>query len=274
MNEICKAHATHLRCAPERLATVSRARVRACGTPRPDTSLRNAAIAVGLRVLRSDRRRRPRERRGLAFSARARALHLLSPRPAEPDQNTAERSSNDLSRGPKKRRTLRNIAAFGATQSYQTAPLCQAKRSGSSARKLPDPRHSRDRHARAAATGRARAGNASARRGAERSTPRCDTCAVAHPLPPGDAMLRRSCRNFDAGVGDPPGFREMRRPAELCGTALRRESTALFWEIPTPPTRSFKGTCRSPEAARSAGRRASARSGRARRRDRRWCECG
>ncbi len=103
------------------------------------------AIAAELRVLRSGRRKRPRERRGLAYSARARALHLHSPRPADPARNTAEQSSNDLSRGPKKRRTPRNIAAFGTRKIYQSAPLCQAEAPGSSPRKPSIPRRSRVR---------------------------------------------------------------------------------------------------------------------------------
>ena len=118
------------------------ARARADGTSFRHFAAPRLKIAAELRVLRSGRIKRPRERRGLAYSARARALHLHSPRPADPSRNTAERSSNDLSRGPKKRRTPRNIGAFSARKIYQTAPLCQAEAPGSSARKPWIPRRS------------------------------------------------------------------------------------------------------------------------------------
>lgn len=79
-------------------------------------------------------------------TARVRGLIICIPRaPLTRHGNTAERSSTDLSRGPKKRRTPRNIAAFSTAKIYQTAPPCQAERPGSSARKPRIPRRSRAR---------------------------------------------------------------------------------------------------------------------------------
>lgn len=142
MNESCKAHATHLRHAPAKRSS----RARAPAAPPSDTSLRCASRLQPSCVFCA----LVAESAGVSDAgsptARVRGLIICIPRaPLTRHGNTAERSSTDLSRGPKKRRTPRNIAAFGAPKIYQTAPHCQAERSGSSARKPRIPRRSRVR---------------------------------------------------------------------------------------------------------------------------------
>jgi hypothetical protein len=172
MNEICKAHATLLRHTPGPRRAPSRARVRAPVALPSDTSLRCAVKLQSSCVFCALVAESARGSDAGSLTARVRGLFICIPRaPLHRYRNTAERSSTDLSRGPKKHRTPRNIAAFSAPEIYQTAPLCQAERSGSSACKPRNPRRSRLR-ARARARAAVRTVGAHAQRARARNARR------------------------------------------------------------------------------------------------------
>ncbi len=203
-----------------------------------------------------------RENAAGSLAARVRGLFICIPRaPPIRHRDAAERSSTNLSRGPKKRRTPRNNAAFSVRKIYQTGLPCQAEAAGSSPRKPWNPRRSRVAHP----TRCARAAPACATRirspGRELPAARHDADAVAHPLPPRDAMLRRSCRNFDACVGDPPTPRRIRAPRRTLRHPQRRGIVRPDLGNPDAERAcGFRETWASGFRARSPGRRASSES--------------
>ena len=259
----CHASQSIGACGAAHADPVARAgiRRRACARLQP-SCVSCALVADGAR----------RARRGLACSARARALHPDSPRPADPTAKELRREVPSTSTtGARKRaehREISQLSAFG--ESIRRTP--SVKQRGAAARGAS---HRNPRRSRASLPARrSPAAHARAARAGERARSRCAAGTralafrVAHPLPPRDAILPGSCRNFDACVGGPPTpATDSEDPAELCGTpGIPGNAASLFWAIRTPAGVRAQGGVASGARARSRARRPARRSGTARRR--------
>ena len=189
-------------------------------------------------------RARPRERRGLACSAPARARHLDSPRPADPTPGSCgAKFQRPQAGGPKTRRTSRNIAAFSVSRVYQTDPLCQAAARGSSRRKPWNPRRSR-----ALPPARRRRADTRGWRSAERparsrsAPPRSAPARLRIPCRPAMRCCVGSCRNFDACVGRPPTRPTNRgAPPNFAAPGPARNASPCFGQSAAGPGRPRSG---------------------------------
>jgi hypothetical protein len=262
MNEICKAHATHL----PRLRIRTKLRLElACARPRRTHPELRCAARCGCSPAASSALGSQKTPGGTTRARLQRACEgspSAFPAPRRSDTVTLRSVVPPTSAGGRRSAEHREISQLSALRK-SIRRACPVKQSRPAARRASSGIHG----ALAARTPRGAPTPAGVRHthptrpGAELSLVRRDADAVAHPLPPRDAMLRRSCRNFDACVGDPPTPRRIPAPRR---TLRHPEARGIIRpDLGKPDAERacrFTETCASGTRARSPGCRASSES--------------